>query len=1306
MQKLLHKSLRLATTMFAVLCASTAWGEFIPINLTFSGRGESSYVQSVTVTNLTHPEIDAVTLSGTNILCLADPSDMQTPIESVEELKVISEPILTPNPSFGDGTLIFDAQQDGPVRVSVYTSGGMLIDAATLNVTKGRNTARIPSQATGVYIVNIEGQGVKNSTRWICSGGKSFGGISLGGAQQWSDVTLPTKTVFRSPSQNRVSADVVVMPFYPGDVLRFEGTSGKMRTILHTAPEVSSAVTFDFFKCEDVNGYNYPIVRSGDMLWMLEDLRPQTMDGIISVSNAANWKAFANQVPAEYVSNGKAYYNIQAGRMALPEGWRMPSVDEVHAYVKELKADVKVLGDFLKDRDYNWSGSLTAGPDTIHMLLQPNGFVDQTGKLTDNTKMGAWLTRNTINHGCPVTFEVKADTAEFYPQVTHEMGCGFTVRGCRIAPTVYQEMIDEFFTEAAAARAFKASEQEEEQEEQGLVGAYYSYAGTNRKALFLDYSFNQYNADRSEKRSGVFGDFGNGSSELISKGMVPWGINGSDSLAHLRKAAPQANAEGCDNIVYASWSRPFRVHTDGKKQVKNHPSVVGEGVVYVTIFGDRSKNHDILEGYSKRPLLNADGNEYKWEFLYAPVIGYKTLSGSRLCDIASEYYARKFNIKCIQDQTGDGIGEIVMQVDYKIAVFDGATLRCIREKDFYKAEPSGRLWRFDIADVDCDGNEDIIAIEGSSGSPNLDVFSKGHIDEAPKFSAKVLGVGSTGDAFYDVKVGNFSNHQFPDIAVIRRHYEVTPVMSKTGNLFFYRLEYENFDPETRKPIGNPTLLKYFEAEPDAWASNSDLANRVGNMNLCFAYFRGRQYPADLIVGDGLWRYDFDQEKPVFKQIVLEAAKTNYITIPADAIVSVRFHEKTDKESLFFVYDNLRGSGKYTATGSAIGEVYLGDDNKFHISIDLNKYYFGFAKSGPYWENENYEMTKNANISAGVEYATHPVLCEFNDREQVKHFKFVKHEMTLSEPRIYAAIAAAPYYMGLAKSDGASTTWGKANSQGTSTSTSDTWGGSVIVGYEYDFTVPFIAKGGVEFTTKVSASASVATGHEKTLTYAESYSAEQEHAIVMQALPFDTYTYEITGSSDPDDIGMTFQVSAPRSRVFIPLALQDYVKLVGSQRGVASPQKFLTSTPGDPFSYPKNYDDIQGVIRNNDKYPFLKGRNVNNQETTVAVGTAGATSRSIGLEINDSKTTSVEIGVETELVATVNGVKAGVGFNYNQTNETTHTIGKELTVGGTVPGLPSGTDDDYHPTFRWNIVWYYVKDANGEIYPVVNYIVTR
>ena len=287
--------------MLITLCTSTMWGESFPIDLTFSGRGESTDVQKVTVTNLSHPEIAPVTLSGADILRLADEETI-TPIERIEETKVLSEPILTPNPALGDGTLIFDARQDGPVHISIYSTSGMLLDAATLNASKGRNTARIPSQGKGIFIVNIEGQGVKNSTRWICNGSKSFSGIALGGAQQWGESNLSGKNVFRTPAQKRAKgmADVVLMPFTPGDILRFEGTSGKMKTIMHVSPESSHAVTFDFFRCEDANGYNYPIVRIGDMLWMLEDLKPVKMAGLTKTSSTNIWKSIDPNDAAEF----------------------------------------------------------------------------------------------------------------------------------------------------------------------------------------------------------------------------------------------------------------------------------------------------------------------------------------------------------------------------------------------------------------------------------------------------------------------------------------------------------------------------------------------------------------------------------------------------------------------------------------------------------------------------------------------------------------------------------------------------------------------------------------------------------------------------------------------------------------------------------------------------------------------------------------------------------------------------------------------------------------------------------------------
>ena len=1299
MKQHLHKSRRLTVALLVALFTSTAWAEFTPIDLTFSGRGESANVQKVTVTNLSHPEIAPVTLSGTDILRLADEETI-TPIESVEETKVISEPILTPNPAEGDGTLIFDAKQDGPVHISVYTASGMFLEAATLNVSKGRNTARIPSQGKGIYIVNVEGQGVNSSTRWICNGSKSFSGIALGGAQQWGETNLSKRSTFKAPAQRKAAelTDVVLMQFTPGDILRFEGTSGKMRTIMHMAPESSHDVTFDFFKCEDANGYNYPIVRIGDMLWMLEDLRPQNISGLTKVSSANIWKEMGDYEAAEFVVGDRAYYTTQGGRLAMPEGWEMPSLDEIYGMVKDLGNDSLKLGDFLKDRDTEWPKQLIEGPDTLHMQLTANGFVNRDGELTSDEVTGAWPTRTTISHGCPATFEISALNSRFRPLIIHDKRCAFTVRGCRPAPSVYQEMLQQVFKTDEESNNTRRRIPMQLVNSNGPLGSYYTY-GSDRNSIFLDFSAVQFNSSINEQRSGVlYKHKYNGNWLFESKNLVPLDVNGAYCNNHLRKVAAQGNADGYENVVYASWSRPF-------KQNFNGDHVNGEGIVNLTVFGDSTKNHSILNGYATRPLLDADGNEYKWKMPYYGMGAFLADNGEKQLywiEVGCEYYARAFNLKCIQDQTGDGVDEIVMNVGNKIAIFDGATLRCIREREYADegSDVGTANLRFDVADVNGDGFEDIVLLLNKNIELGyLYVYSQGQIDQEPVFT-KTIGSSCL---FCDVKVGNMSGNDLPEIAFLTRGRVSETKLQKTGYLYVSRLEYDE-DMKLKEKVVLP------RTSVDCFATRNEQCFRVGNMDLVFGYFRGHSYNQDLVVGDGLWRFDDELQKPTYRFQIMPNVKTTN-SVPADAIMAVQTRDD-DKETLVYIWNipigvDRKSSSKnpYYNTLAEFQEVWLTDNgNKVNTNNSFNTDCFGWGNVGASYNNwksteQSRYYTGNDN---GVEIISHPVLCKFVDRERAKHFRFISHEVTFSEPRIYAAIAAAPYYKDLDGSDNAETSWGKNSSDGTNTSRSDSWGGSIIAGYEHSYSAPFLSsmKAGVEFTAKVTASAGIATGHEETTTYGQSYSAIKDHVVVMQAMPYDTYTYEIIGSDEPDDLGAAFIVSMPRTRRFVGVKLEDYVRLTADQKGVARPQRHLTATAGVPSSYPVNYNSYPMLI--DKKHPFLQGRDLNGDETLEMVGTGGTTTRSISLATSDYDSNSVEVGVETELVATIMGVKAGVGFNYNHTNESTHTIGKEFAVSGTVPGLPS-LNDPKHPQFRWNLVWYYVQDGK-EIYPVVNYCV--
>ena len=1293
----------------AMLFPQNSWGGVnFPIDITFAARGEATAVDEVTVTNLSDPSIAPVTLSGTDILRLVDPSSMPTAIESIQVVEGVTKPILTPNPSMGDGTLVFDAREAGPVRISIYTTDGKLLESATLQVEKGRNTAFIPSQSPGIYLVNIEGKGLKSTARWICGGGKSGSHIALGGAAQWANASLPFAAPWQQGVQTRLQSqanaegtNVVRMNFHEGDILRFDGTSGQMRTLLHISPESSHDVFFDFFKCQDIDGYNYPIVRSGDMLWMLEDLRPLTMSGLVKTSSVNIWKGMDDYAAAEFVNGDRAYYTVQGARLAMPEGWEMPSIDEIYAFIKELGADSLKLGDFLKDRDADWPMMLMEGPDSIHMNLMANGYVNENGELTNDEITGAWPTRTTINHGCPATFEINAFDSHFRALVVHGKRHGFTVRGCRPAPSVYQEMLQLAFN-AGSEENTAAPRRIPMQlvNTNGPLGSYYTY-GSDRNSIFLDFSACQYNSSTSEQRSGVlYKHKYDGNWLFDSKNLVPLDVNGAYCNNHLRKVAAQGNADGYENVVYASWSRPLKLHFNG-----DH--VNGEGIVNLTIFGDSTKNHSILEGYATRPLLDADGNEYQWNMPYY-YMGYTLAdNGNRQLywiELGCEYYARAFNLKCIQDQTGDGVDDIVMNVGNKIAIFDGVTLRCIREREYADegSDIGTANMRFDVADVTGDGFEDIVLLLNKNIELGyLYVYSQGQIDQEPVFT-KTFGSSCL---FCDVKVGNLSGHDLPEIAFLTRGIVSETKLQKTGYLYVSRLEYDE-NMELKEKVVLP------RTSVDCFAENESRCFRVGNMDLVFGYFRGRSYNQDLVVGDGLWRYDDELQKPTYRFQIMPNVKTTN-SVPADAIMAVQTRED-DIESLIYIWNIPLGvdqkssdnDSQYT-TLAEFQEVWLTNDGtKVNYNNSFNTNYFGWGNVGDCYNN--WKSTELSRYYRGggynVEIISHPVLCKFVDRERAKHFRFISHEVTFSEPCIYAAIAAAPYYKGLEGSESAQTSWGKNASDGTDTSNSDTWGGSVIMGYEHSYSAPFLSsmKAGVEFTAKVSAGATLATGHEETTTYGQSYTAMKDHVVVMHATPYDTYTYEIIGSDEPDDLGAAFIVSMPRTRRITGVKLEDYVRLTADQKGVSRPQRHLTATPGVPSSYPVNYNNYPKFV---DKgHPFLQGRDLNGGEIYEMVGTGGGTTRSISLATSDYDSNSVEVGVETELVATLMGVKAGVGFNYNHTNETTHTIGNEFVVSGTVPGLPSLSDPE-HPQFNWNIVWYYVKDDGG-VYPVINYAVTE
>jgi len=127
------------------------------------------------------------------------------------------------------------------------------------------------------------------------------------------------------------------------------------------------------------------------------------------------------------------------------------------------------------------------------------------------------------------------------------------------------------------------------------------------------------------------------------------------------------------------------------------------------------------------------------------------------------------------------------------------------------------------------------------------------------------------------------------------------------------------------------------------------------------YFRGREYTQDLVVGDGLWRWDETLAKPTYRFQVLPLTKSDHYTIAADAIAAV--HSPTNnKETLMFIW-NINVPKSMTDGSplvlSEFGEMWLENDGKtVKRKLSWAADVFGWGKVGEQLGSTNWtEQTK-------------------------------------------------------------------------------------------------------------------------------------------------------------------------------------------------------------------------------------------------------------------------------------------------------------------------------------------------------------
>lgn len=1276
------------------------------IDITFGGRGESTVVDEVTVENLSRPESETsiLTLKGNDILRLSSVQDMEDAIDDVQQ--EVGQPIVYPSPAYGDGTLVFDAKQDGTVNVRLLTMGGLLMSSAKFQLTKGRHTVRIPAQTAGFYAISIDGAGMKESVKWMSAGSRrSFDAMALDVVE--SDRELP----FRAKVQTRSgdTPEVVCMAYDEGDVLRFTGRSGQMRTIVMNSPSCSHDITFDFYKCEDSDGYNYTLVRAGDLLWMAEDLRPQMESDIIYVNNrASQWVKYGADDEMQFVSKGVAYYNRKGALMALPEGWSLPTSGEVDYLIKSLGNASKV-GDMLKDHSYDWEKGVPAGVDSVSFGGRPNGFVNPSGEIEHNGTIGAWWLRNTKNRGEIMTFEITDLNSEVRNEVTGKKAdnFGFTVRGVRHVASPYQQMMEKFSKSESLSEA-KADDRPAKAPMKyvnGPLGSYFQLS-SGRSSVWYNFTGMQYHSSSIEKRSGeAYKTLDEYKWEKGSAEKLPVKDVNANGANVLRKMAAQDNEKGYQNMVYVEWSRPYHLWVGDANNV-----VWGNGNVNIWIYGDETA------GFKEKvceddPVCLKDSRGRNYTFTMPSVTNIAEhrhyMMSASLSEVRYDYVMRSFNVKCIQDMTGDGIDEIVMNVGETVAIFDGAKLTLIKD---IKYSTNGQNFmnhcsvRIEVADVDCDGNEDLVVLVADrSSSCTLKVYSHGDLTKPLINDITVPTYG----ILNDVKVGSCCGMEFPEIAVLTRAMKNNKELERHAYLSMYRLT-----KDASGTLGYEAVME--KRAIDGFDSEGIYGSHVGNCQLTFAYLRGREYNQDLIVADGLWRADNGASAPKYLFSPLDFTKNSLESIFADCIVASD-NEGNGTETLFYYrgYNFQVDNGDF-AYGVQFNELSARNtsfvnNNDRALWNTHNSTFMKYSNNGDAYKKFHidktdketelmYKWTYGKNL--GDEICSNPTLASVRSRERARCFEFVSYEKCYSEPRIYALLAAAPYFKGY--NDPGQTTWGSSNSVDNVSLTSDVFSASAILGTSLEFSIPMlgIKVGSLEFTEKLTSEAGLSSSITSSIGYGETHAATDKDRVIMQFSPYEHYTYRVVKSDNPDEEGDLLTISMPVGRIFVGITLDDYNRLIADQKGVPHLNKLFTHTPGDPFSYPNDESLFKTNIEDG---RVLWARGGGGEEGCANIGTGGSTTRTMTLANAAGHSVTASFGYEVELVATMASVKGGVGAGYNHTNEFTHTVTDTHEVTATVTNLHDFNDPS--KIYEWNLCWF-DYEMEKQQFPVLHYVVKK
>ena len=315
-----------------------------------------------------------------------------------------------------------------------------------------------------------------------------------------------------------------------------------------------------------------------------------------------------------------------------------------------------------------------------------------------------------------------------------------------------------------------------------------------------------------------------------------------------------------------------------------------------------------------------------------------------------------------------------------------------------------------------------------------------------------------------------------------------------------------------------------------------------------------------------------------------------------------------------------------------------------------------------------------------------------------------HYLTYSDPKVLAVIAAAPYFEDVDIISDYDYAWQNTTSLSSISGSGHSDLVSVdfeIGGYfEGDYTIAGAA-------VAIEASAGFTMEWEKATTRSYEYTltfetSQDEDSVAFYCIPTECYVYYVYV---PDGIGGYTETSEILTNSFSPcfqiLSLDYYESIQGDYD--ALPQisgKAITSTPGDPASYPSSTSGYNVIAAwNQDPAGVSFGNGAITQEITITDEESNTYNFGANVEFK------VGAGGQgwSSLVQSGAHVKAGAYFSLNPAGGFSNISLSGTSISGTVTNMPTQFKD-YGYYYSWKLFSYMYSFSDGTAVPVVSYVV--